>query len=681
MKKSVLRKTASAVLAALMVMALITAFLPEKAASADDNDIVITANPQNCVWPEGSVATYHVKAEGKDLEYTWHFVIDGVDYEWSGDTGSKAPFSSWDCIGMGPMGLTNDSFTIDGIPKDAHGAEIYCEIHNETVSVRMESAVIQVTDPTSSGKTALPPQITVPASVVGEVGYNGGSVTLECKATSPDGSKLSYQWYETGTGELKDIVAIDSAEYSTITLVTTAEYVKFLVCMVTTENGGKAYSSIITVDIGSPVGYEDPGDIDILMITQDLQNYTWPEDCVAVYQVDSSLDGSTYEWHIVAGGVDKVWTEMDLSAYVNADGRVGVLGTDPRYFAFEGIVKKADGLVIYCIAKNGDKAVSTSRVIVSVTDPTSSGKTSLPPFISVPSEINVLKGFGGGITEITCEAVSNDDSALSYQWYETTTGQLQDIRAIDGETSPVLNVSTATEGTFHYVCMVTSEKGGMAYSSVIHFTVGAEGPGMGTGDGSETEEVVGITITGLPKKMSYKVGEAVDLTGLKVRISTNMGFVDVDDLSLFRAEPAVVDKDTHSVTVFYKEFSDSYPIEVDIPEPTATPTPVPTVTAVEVTPTPAPTATSTPVPTSAPTATPEPTKASEPTKAPAEITTTPAGNGETSSPAPTLPAQGQNAAEKPGASLPVWALVLIIVLAAAIGGLVAVVIVLSKKNK
>ena len=67
----------------------------------------------------------------------------------------------------------------------------------------------------------------------------------------------------------------------------------------------------------------------------------------------------------------------------------------------------------------------------------------VPPTVNVPKGMDVLKGEN---LDLYCHATSNDGSSLSYLWYETPTGAMQDIVAINRgtETGDTLRVDTST---------------------------------------------------------------------------------------------------------------------------------------------------------------------------------------------------------------------------------------------
>ena len=117
---------------------------------------------------------------------------------------------------------------------------------NEAGSATSESAYISV-----SGKK-FPPQLNVPASVTVE---QDTVLKLFCEAeTSGDDSVSSYAWFETPTGQLKDIVAIGSyggqpEENPVLVCDTSTPGTRYYVCYVMTKLGGVAYSSVIPVTV------------------------------------------------------------------------------------------------------------------------------------------------------------------------------------------------------------------------------------------------------------------------------------------------------------------------------------------------------------------------------------------------------------------------------------------------
>ncbi len=405
-----------------------------------------------------------------------------------------------------------------------------------------------------------------------------------------------------------------------------------------------------------------------IRITVNPQNRVWPEDSVAVYHVEAEGKNIVYEWHLVKDGTDHAWSDYvsgKASLGWTAE-NIGVLGTEPNTFSIVGIPGAAAGMEIYCEVTNDTISTRTESAIIQVTDSTEGGTTAMPPEITVPAEVDVETGYNGGLLKLACQAEADSASDLIYQWYETSTGELLDIMALDGEEYPILVLSTSEPGIHFYVCMVKTVEGGVAYSSVIPVKVGVDESG-------DEEEVVGISIITDPVKLLYKVGEKPDLAGLEVRLTTTMGFIDTDNVDLFRAEPEVIDKNTVSITIFYGDLFDVFPIDVELPEPTEEPTTAPTTE-----PTAAPTAEVTAAPEATPTTEPE---TSDGTAASGtEITTAPTtAEGSNSSNASS--SQSQSGTEEKGSvALPTWALILIICLAVVVGILGGAVIAMRKKK-
>lgn len=208
--------------------------------------IEITQQPQNMIFPENASAYWTVEATGDNLFYDWFIVYKGVAYNTITSFDDNHPWLEGivgDGYGRNDVG---NVFFINGIGSALDGAEIYCVVSNETGSVTSKSAYISV-----GGKKS-PPQLTVPASVMIE---KDKVLKLRCDVKAADGDTVkSYTWYETASGELKDIVAIGAKEgyteeNSILVCDTTQPGTRYYVCYVETELGGRAYSSVIPVTV------------------------------------------------------------------------------------------------------------------------------------------------------------------------------------------------------------------------------------------------------------------------------------------------------------------------------------------------------------------------------------------------------------------------------------------------
>lgn len=200
----------------------------------------IEQQPQNLVYPVGSVAIYSIEVSGKVDSCTWFLEYGDETYDLSKANGSQP----WEAFVTGGCGSNKDGNTylyfFEGIEEGLAGSHIYAVVKQGTYELTSQKVMIHL------GGSAMPPSIHVPVEVEIEL---GGELGLLCVAKAPNGGLLSYTWYETSTGKIHDIVAIERGEAKDPTLyVDTSEAgVRYYVCMVETEQEGVGYSSVIPV--------------------------------------------------------------------------------------------------------------------------------------------------------------------------------------------------------------------------------------------------------------------------------------------------------------------------------------------------------------------------------------------------------------------------------------------------
>ena len=229
---------------ALLMITLLAAAMLVPVSAADKP--VITLQPQNSVYPEFASALWSVGATGENLSYDWYIVYNGTAYRTADAFAENHPWLN----GVAGSGYgsneAGDTFFIEGIGSALDGALIYCVVSNEAGSVTSESAYISV-----NGKKS-PPRLNVPALVTVE---QETVVKLLCDAEAAEGDSVSsYAWFETPTGQLKDIVAIGSSggqpeEDPVLVCDTSTPGTRYYVCCVMTKLGGMAYSSVIPVTV------------------------------------------------------------------------------------------------------------------------------------------------------------------------------------------------------------------------------------------------------------------------------------------------------------------------------------------------------------------------------------------------------------------------------------------------
>ena len=209
---------------------------------------VITMQPQNPVYPEYSCAVYTVKASGSNLSAVWYMDFEGKTYNIS-DRSVIAPWEAYagELYGHNQEGNTF-TFSFTGIESGLNGAEIYCVISNSGGSVTSQKAMISI------GGTGTPPTIEVPAAVTVKQGY---VAEVTCKA---GGSGLRYTWYETSTGKLADITAVNrgTENASSFRPETGVVGTRWYVCGVENGEGGICYSSVIPVTVTAAAAATEP---------------------------------------------------------------------------------------------------------------------------------------------------------------------------------------------------------------------------------------------------------------------------------------------------------------------------------------------------------------------------------------------------------------------------------------
>ena len=231
----------------LVLVVLLCSLLVIPAASAQDGPL-ITMQPQSPNYPEYSVAIYTVKATGKNLTATWYLQWQDETYNVSKLGGSMKPWEAYAGESYGPRQLDDNTFAFifEGIEYDLDGAYIWCVIEDGHYDVTSQKARVSVGNPAS------PPEILdIPAGFTVE---QREKVEIRCLAKAPEGTQLSYLWYESSTGKMEDIIAVNRGTedcdflFCDTSTLGTYNYI----CFISTSEGGFANSSFVTVTVISP---------------------------------------------------------------------------------------------------------------------------------------------------------------------------------------------------------------------------------------------------------------------------------------------------------------------------------------------------------------------------------------------------------------------------------------------
>ena len=297
----------------LCLLLLCTLALPAVAAGSEPK---ITLQPQNYHYPQYSVAIYTVKAEGQTLHATWYLSYEGKTYNLSDNQNSFEPWEAYAGENYGPMeqGPNTFSWFFGGIEDGLNGAEIWCIIEDGHYDVTSQRAIITVQG------SAMPPEILqMPASLTVN---RGAEAELRCVARSNSDAQLCFQWYETATGKLWDIRALDGEDSDYIFCSTESPGTRYYVCCVSDSNGGLVYSSVVPVTVLDSEPQGNPP----TLITKTLPKGTVGED----YGFTLEADDYAAEFSIAynpGGANDFEKTGLKLSIEGMMMGRLKAAGT------------------------------------------------------------------------------------------------------------------------------------------------------------------------------------------------------------------------------------------------------------------------------------------------------------------------------------------------------------------
>lgn len=307
-------------------------------------------------------------------------------------------------------------------------------------------------------------------------------------------------------------------------------------------------------------------------------NLIWPENSLAWYRCACSNDPGhekfNYEWFIVYDGKkypvgvngsdsDPWWKYVDKSSPST--------GTIGNVISLDKINHGLNGAEIYCVVSSNSASVESPHATIRIGD----------DYIFTPPEITLAPVYvvceEGDEVELKVDAnctsgnVTEIKDFITYTWYHTDTGEIDDIMAVfqngSDVTGKTFKPDTSTAGTYYYVCGVfdgadNPSMGNYSYTNVITLEV------------LEKTEYLEMEILSNPKKYMYYVGDDVDLKGLSVRILTSNGYMNLYDGDGVSVSPKTVTKEgVQSVTISYEGLEASFKINA-----VEKPVPIPTIT-------------------------------------------------------------------------------------------------------
>ncbi len=157
-------------------------------------------------------------------------------------------------------GLDSEMLVLSNIPKNMDGWSVECKFTGPGGTSFTNGAVIRVATAANTNNTNKPTATTAPSGTVkaatisaqpkGVEAQVGNNATLSVTAASPDGGKLSYQWYSSTTDSRANIVSIAGATDSSYTPPQTEGVTYYCVAVTNSKNNSNSaatYSQMVAV--------------------------------------------------------------------------------------------------------------------------------------------------------------------------------------------------------------------------------------------------------------------------------------------------------------------------------------------------------------------------------------------------------------------------------------------------
>ncbi len=282
------------------------------------------------------------------------------------------------------------------------------------------------------------------------------------------------------------------------------------------------------------------------------------EDFIAVY---SSEEEIAFEVEVLNGS-DEVrfqWFQCDQDG--NASG--GEIGFGGKAYVVRGIPNELMGEVLYykCVATlYGEVAEHIFSCVLYPMGVEEEGMT-----LYAVSDQDIV--INDPEEEIAFE-VGAENAVGALQWTEWY--RCDEHGAITGDDIGFGGTAYVVRGIpeeyagerFYYACIVRDSGGNeglFVFSCMLDLSIPEE----------DDEAVVGITVTSVPTKTTYRVGDLIDLTGLVVRIYTRNGFMDKMDGDGVAVDPELFrDPGEQEVLVACEGFLDTFTVTVTAAEDT-----------------------------------------------------------------------------------------------------------------
>ena len=399
------------------LLALILSFVLSVGAFAADS-ITITQQPTDISASIGKTGTATVIAAADgDIQYQWYFkAANGTVWQVSGMSGAKTATISV------PVTMAR------------LGQQYKCVLTMDGQTVESNAVTVVNADASRIIIDAQPMDIEV------MIGQNGSATVL---ASTGNDSELRYQWYfKSAKGTTWSASGMTGATTETITVpVTQARIGQQYKCVITTADGGRAESEVVTILEPQPS-----------VITIDEQ----PQDIKAAFgtngtaSVEASADSGaelSYQWFFKSAK-GTTWSTS------------GMTGAKTDTISVP-VTKARIGQQYKCVITTADGGRIESNV-VTILEPVAS-------VITIDEQPDNLYADIGQNGTATVEASADTGAALSYQWYfKKATATSWSASGMTGAKTATITVpvTTARLGQ-QYKCVITTADGGKIETDVV----------------------------------------------------------------------------------------------------------------------------------------------------------------------------------------------------------------------
>ncbi len=373
----------------------------------------------------------------------------------------------------------------------------------------------------------------------------GSEAALWVDIAKTDGGTLKFQWCKSNTDNIATIKAIDGATEQTYTFKGTKAGVEYYCCGIWTVKDGMqsspAYTRMIKVEFYKPepllpkINAEMPDCR--LEVGQSLE--LWAD-------ASSTNNGYLhYQWYS---------TSKDNITTIKA-----IDGATTQFYTIKG---SKPGTTYYCCgisqASGGELSPMVYTRLVKVEFYEAAPKAPV-----IKAEMPDCYMPAGGELTLWTDAASPDGGELTYEWYVSPTESRADIKLIKDATAKEYKVPDTEPGVRYYCCLISNwkkgQKGGPVFTRMVRVEFYSLDP-----QPDDKETVESISLMQLPDKTEYEYGEELDLKGLKVRVFTSMGFMDVTDFSELKISGYDASKaGDQTITIGYEDKTASFTVKVN----------------------------------------------------------------------------------------------------------------------